>query len=176
MVSTVTTKVPLGPTTLNRKWYLDVNTGTFATPIWTGVFGVTDFKPINNGDLQDDSDFDGGGYKSQVQTAIEWGIELKVKRAVTTASPTAYDPGQEVLRLASLGLGTGNSVDTSHPQVRRRAPSRARPSAASRRPAPRCGRGRRVAVEPSARAAPTSRRARRSAWRARNRWPTPRWR
>lgn len=117
MVSTVTTKVPLGPTTLNRKWYLDVNTGTFATPIWTGVFGVTDFKPINNGDLQDDSDFDGGGYKSQVQTAIEWGIELKVKRAVTTASPTAYDPGQEVLRLASLGFGTGNSVDIRYYEV-----------------------------------------------------------
>lgn len=111
MVSTVTTKVPLGPTTLNRKWYLDVNTGTFAVPVWTGVFGITDFKPLNNGTMQDDSDFDGGGYKSSVQTAIEWGAELKVKRGVTTALATAYDPGQEVLRLASLQFGTGNSVD-----------------------------------------------------------------
>jgi len=123
MVSTVTTKVPLGPTTLNRKWYLDVNTGTPGTPVWTGVFGVTDFKPINNGDLQDDSDFDGGGYKSQVQTAIEWGIELKVKRAVTTALATAYDPGQEVLRLASLGFGTANSVDIRYYEVTASGPA-----------------------------------------------------
>lgn len=111
MVSTVTTKVPLGPSTLNRKWYLDVNTGTFAVPVWTGVFGITDFKPINDTDLQDDSDFDGSGYKSKSASAIEWGAELKVRRAVTTALATAYDPGQEVLRLASLQMGLGNSVD-----------------------------------------------------------------
>jgi hypothetical protein len=117
MASTVTTKAPLGATTLNRKWYLDVNTGTKAVPVWTGVFGITDFKPLTNGTLQDDSDFDGGGYKSQTQTAIDWGAELKVRRGVTEADPTAYDPGQEVLRIASLGMGVDNSVDIRYYEV-----------------------------------------------------------
>lgn len=117
MVSTVTTKAPLGATTLNRKWYLDVNTGTFAVPVWTGVFGITDFKPLTNGTLQDDSDYDGGGYKSQTQTAIEWGAELKVRRGVTAVEATEYDPGQEVLRIASLGMGVENSVDIRYYEV-----------------------------------------------------------
>lgn len=113
----VTTKTPLGASTVNRKWYLDVNTGTFAVPVWTGVFGMTDFKPVNNGTLQDDSDFDGEGYKSQTQSAIEWGFETKVRRGVTRAEPTAYDPGQEVLRLASLGMGIDNEVDIRYYEV-----------------------------------------------------------
>lgn len=117
MVSTVTTKAPLGASTLNRKWYLDVNTGTSGTPVWTGVFGITDFKPLNNGTLQDDSDFDGEGFKSSTQTAIEWGFELKCKRAVTADDETEYDPGQEVLRLASLGMGVDNSVDVRYYEV-----------------------------------------------------------
>lgn len=114
---TVTTKAPLGPTTLNRKWYLDVNTGTPAVPVWTGVFGITEFKPKNAGTTQDDSDFDGEGYKSQSQTAIEWGAELKCRRGTAAADPEAYDPGQEVLRLASLGMGTENSVDIRYYEV-----------------------------------------------------------
>ncbi len=107
-----TTKVPLGASTTVRKWYLDVNTGTFASPTWVGVFGMTEFKPARTPTLQDDSDMDGGGFKSQTKTAEEWSVEFKVKRAVTTASSTAYDPGQEVLRLKSIGtFGPANSVD-----------------------------------------------------------------
>lgn len=107
-----TTKVPLGASTTVRKWYLDVNTGTFASPTWVGVFGMTEFKPGIEPTLQDDSDMDGGGYKSQTKTAEAWSCEFKVKRAVTTASSTAYDPGQEVVRLRAIGkFGPANSID-----------------------------------------------------------------
>ena len=107
-----TTKVPLGASTNVRKWYLDVNTGTFAAPTWVGVFGVMDFKPGIEPTLQDDSDMDGGGFKSQTKTAEAWALELKVSRKVTAASPTAYDPGQEVLRIKSIGtFGPANQVD-----------------------------------------------------------------
>lgn len=106
-----TTKVPLGASTTVRKWYLDVNTGTAAAPVWTGVFGMQDFKPALDPTLQDDSDFDGGGYKSQTKTAEAWALELKVARKVTAASALAYDPGQEFLRLKSIGtFGPANSV------------------------------------------------------------------
>lgn len=107
-----TTKVPLGASTTVRKWYLDVNSNTFASPTWVGVFGMTEFKPAIEPTLQDDSDMDGGGYKSQTKTAESWSCEFKVKRAVTAALSTAYDPGQEILRLKAIGqFGPANQVD-----------------------------------------------------------------
>lgn len=110
-----TTKVPLGASTTVRKWYLDVNTNTFASPTWVGVFGMMEFKPNLEPTLQDDSDFDGQGYKSQTKTAESWSCEFKVARKVTAASSTAYDPGQEFLRLKSIGtFGPANSVDVRY--------------------------------------------------------------
>lgn len=105
-----TTKVPLGASTTNRKWYLDINTGTDLVPVWTGVFGVTDFTPALDNTLQDDSDYDSEGYKSQTKTASQWSLTGAVKRAVTEALATAYDPGQEALRLAGDENGVANSV------------------------------------------------------------------
>ena len=105
-----TTKTPLGATTTNRKWYLDINTGTTLVPVWTGVFGITDFTPALDNTLQDDSDYDSEGYKSQTKTASQWSNTGTVKRAVTGADPEAYDPGQEALRLAADENGVANSV------------------------------------------------------------------
>lgn len=106
-----TTKVPLGAATLNRKWYLDVNTGSYEAPVWTGVFGVMEFKAPKTPTLQDDSDYDSGGWKSSTVTALTWAIELKIARKVTAASATVYDTGQEALRAASDLLGISNRVD-----------------------------------------------------------------
>lgn len=104
-----TTKVPLGATTTNRKWYCDVDTGTESEE-WTGIFGIQSFKDMLEGQLQDDSDFDSDGWMSEVNTANKWGVEIKVKRAVTAADETAYDPGQEVLRAAAAETGLANVV------------------------------------------------------------------
>ena len=80
-------------------------------PVWTGVFGITDFKPTQDDTLQDDSDFDSAGFGSQTKTAEKWALEFKVKRAVRAATATAYDPGQEVLRVKAQGkMGPANSV------------------------------------------------------------------
>jgi hypothetical protein len=105
-----TTKVPLGASTTNRKWYLDVDTSETSTPNWVGVFGLLEFKDALEPSLQDDSDFDSEGWKSSTSTANMWSIEAKVKRAVTSALGTAYDPGQEKLRAAAGSTGTGNRV------------------------------------------------------------------
>ena len=107
----VTTKVPLGAPTLNRKWCIDVNTSTTETATWTGVFGVSEFKLLNTPTFQDSSDFDGEGWKGQNATAMEWGAEFKVFRKVTAADATAYDPGQEALRLAGSSMGLDNTVE-----------------------------------------------------------------
>lgn len=107
---TVPTRTPLGASTLNRKWYLDINTGTTEAPSWVGVFGLLEFKPNIEPTLQDDSDFDSEGYKSQNVTALAWALEFKVGRKTIEGSPTAYDPGQEALRLASEEMGENNKV------------------------------------------------------------------
>lgn len=106
-----TTRVQLGAATTVRKWYLDINTGTTAAPVWTGVFGITDFKPSLSPTWKDTSDFDSGGNKSSTATAREWGVEFKAMRKSTSAVPTVYDPGQEALRLRAELLGLGNSIE-----------------------------------------------------------------
>ncbi|WP_133434156.1 phage tail tube protein [Aeromicrobium phragmitis] len=107
----VTTKVPLGAETLARKWCIDVNAGNSDTPDWVGVFGITEFKPTQSPTTQDTSDYDGEGWKSETVTAQSRGGEGKVKRASTRADRTAYDPGQEILRLAASEMGLDNEVE-----------------------------------------------------------------
>lgn len=103
-------RVALGASTLNRKWYLDVDTSATAIPTWIGVFGIQEFTPGFDASLEEDSDFDSGGYKSQTKTAEQWTLEFKVARKVTAASATVYDPGQEWLRQKAMQMGPANSV------------------------------------------------------------------
>jgi len=106
-----TTKVALGPTTNNRKWYLDIQTGTEALPVFAGVFGIQEFKHTVDTGTQDDSDFDSEGWKSEVATSNAFKIELKVKRARQDGvTPAVYDVGQEILRNAGATTGEANIV------------------------------------------------------------------
>lgn len=102
-------RTQLGPSTPVRKWWLDVNTGTEAVPIWTPVNGIGDFKPLNAPTIQDASDFD-SDYGKDEAALIKWGAEFKVKRKVTYADATIYDPGQEALRAAGNGVLASNRV------------------------------------------------------------------
>lgn len=110
MTSTIPERTPLGASTLNRDWYLDVNTGTAELPTWIGVFGITNFQPVLTPQLQDDSDYDSEGYQSQTATAIAWSLSLTVSRKLTRDVAPTYDPGQEFLRTASEQMGEDNSV------------------------------------------------------------------
>jgi hypothetical protein len=110
-MTTPAARVPLGANTLNRKWWLDVNTGTTELPTWTGVHGITEFTPNYEVTLQDDSDFDSEGHKSSTATAGAWSVAINLARKVTAASSTAYDAGQEALRLAGDEFGVANSVE-----------------------------------------------------------------
>lgn len=104
-----TTKTPLGASTLVRKWYLDVSTDGGTT--WIGVFGITEFTPGVEGSMQDDSDFDGEGWLSEINSANRWKNEGKVRRGTLASEPTSYDPGQEALRLAGAKTGVANVID-----------------------------------------------------------------
>lgn len=104
MADTSVPRVSLGATTLNRKWYFDVDTNPTGTANWVGVFGVQEFKPSVDASTGDTSDF-ASAWKGTQNSALAWKLEGKVKRATTAASALAYDPGQEYLRTQSLLVG-----------------------------------------------------------------------
>lgn len=109
-IATPTPRTPLGASTLNRKYWLDVREP--GSTDWLGVHGIQELKAKpSEPTSQDDSDFDGEGYKSSTVTALAHGVELKVVRKSTAAASTDYDPGQEVLRLAALNMGVANRVE-----------------------------------------------------------------
>jgi hypothetical protein len=108
---TLPTRTALGASTLNRDYYMDVDTGTTESPTWTPVMGIMEFQLNLEPDLQDDSDFDGGGFQSQTKTAEAWSAVTKIARKTTLADPTAYDAGQEFIRGKAIGkMGSANQV------------------------------------------------------------------
>lgn len=104
MADTSIPRVSLGATTLNRKWFMDVDNNPGGVANWLGVFGITDFKPSVDTSTGDTSDF-GSAWKGIQNTALAWKLEGKAKRATTAASALAYDPGQEYLRAQSVLVG-----------------------------------------------------------------------
>lgn len=84
--------------TLARKFKVEVNTGTLASPSWRQVRAITDLKPDKDDNFEDDGDYDSGGWGSKAKTEISWSLELKLlrKQGFTTG---IYDLGQETLRL-----------------------------------------------------------------------------
>ena len=110
-MSPVTARTPLGAATTVRKWFLDANVGTTSAPEWTGVFGITNFKPNLAPTWKDTSDFDSQGDMSSTATARAWGCDVKVERKTQDSDPTTYDPGQEALRARAEELGLLNSIE-----------------------------------------------------------------
>lgn len=103
-----TTRLELGETTLAKKWYLDVNTGTHASPSWLAVNAINNFKPDVADTKKDDSDYAGEGWGSDVVTKRKWTNSFKAMRKVKPDNPLAYDEGQEFLRAAA---DSGNVVE-----------------------------------------------------------------
>lgn len=112
MANTTTPRVALGASTTNRKWWCDIDTAnSTSTPTWIGLFGILEFQDGVEQTMQDDSDFDSGGFKSQTTTALAVALTVKLKRAIVAAGTTkVYDPGQEFLRAASNKMGNDNRV------------------------------------------------------------------
>jgi len=103
----------LGPSTVNRKWVYQVNTGSTVAPTWATVGGVTNsaFKP-DGPNWVDNTDQGGQGFKSQNKTGADWSGSLTLDRKVGQSDPTSYDPGQEYLRTHAIGkFGTSNTVE-----------------------------------------------------------------
>ncbi|UTT40253.1 hypothetical protein NMP99_03070 [Glutamicibacter mishrai] len=85
-------------------WAMEVAPYTDGTAptTWTRVFGITEFTPPQTEkNLEDDSEFDGTYWTSQIATGIAWTGEATLK---TPRAGMAADPGQEILKTASRGV------------------------------------------------------------------------
>lgn len=104
--------IPLGASTLIRKWIFEVNSGTIVSPTWLPINGITNSQfNADAENLQDDSDMNSGGAGSQTKTAGMASAQLTVARKVQPGSPTLYDAGQEFLRGKGINkYGPDNSV------------------------------------------------------------------
>ncbi|MBM7767360.1 phage tail tube protein [Glutamicibacter nicotianae] len=94
----------LGDWLLEVAEYLD---GTEPTA-WTPVKGLTEFTPPQTEkNLEDDGEFDGTHWGSQIATGISWTAEATAK--VPRASLPA-DPGQAILKAAGREIAEGGLV------------------------------------------------------------------
>lgn len=92
--------------TLSRKWVLEINTNTVASPIWTVVKGMAELTVTQaEPNLEDDNVYEDLGYTGQTKTALSWKAEGKIARRTLPSDVTTYDVGQEKLRTLSLLLG-----------------------------------------------------------------------
>lgn len=106
-----TTRVELGAPTHSKKWYLDVNAGTHAAPVWTAVNGINNFKPGIDPTTKDNSSYASDGWGSDVVTKRKWTLTFKAWRNVDPVDDGEYDDGQEILRAASDAFGTDARVE-----------------------------------------------------------------
>lgn len=97
--------------TLARDWAVQVNTGDTETPEWVFVRGLSQFAPTSTPTMQDDSDIDSEGYKSQIATAQEMTFAGEGKRKGQKAEGVfTQDPGQAFLRKAGRQMGLDNVI------------------------------------------------------------------
>ena len=92
---------------------VDVNTGTYDTPVWTRIRGNTGWKLAPSYTSEDDSDTDSGEWDATLDTSIGWELTGTVKRGRGRVSGV-FDPGQEAIRQASLVLGADHIVDVRY--------------------------------------------------------------
>lgn len=102
----------LDASTINRKWVLEVNTGTTLAPVWTPCGGLKNFAPTtDDANLEDDGRFSDGGYSRMNKTGTGWNASATFSRAPLVSDGTAYDVGQEFLRSKGEGkLGSAAQV------------------------------------------------------------------
>jgi hypothetical protein len=111
------TPVDLTAASLARSWYVDVNTGTHASPTWSPVSGVMEVSPDTPATMKEVSVASDGGATSSQKTAHGWGLKMKLRRAATLDDTSTYDVGQEKLRTLSLALGAANLAEIRYYEV-----------------------------------------------------------
>jgi hypothetical protein len=94
---------------LARRWRLDVNIGTEASPNYQLCPGITEFQPTMPPNIEDSSDYDGNGWMGNVKTGQSWEIAATFNRKINDQTKV-YNPVHEFLRLACFAFGSASIV------------------------------------------------------------------
>ncbi|GII63542.1 hypothetical protein Skr01_36270 [Sphaerisporangium krabiense] len=98
---------------LAKDWALEINTGTSGAPVWTPVKGLTTLKEAIASTMEDDSDFDSGGWGSDQVTQRKWSLECEGRRKRDASNLVTFvpDPGQQAILNAGNLVGIGSNVE-----------------------------------------------------------------
>ena len=102
----------MGSTALARRYRMQVNTGTTASPVWTTITGLTDFKPGISPQMQDDSDYETDGWASSEKTAQGWKIEATI--LLKDDGSGTFNAGVEKMRTAAIQFGDASRVEVRY--------------------------------------------------------------
>src|SRR6478609_1604592 len=92
-----------GTPQLSKKWRLDVNTGTHASPVWVQVKGLKSILETFNRTTADPTNFDDGVWTAgPFTTGLSWQLAGSYSKNLYSG---AEDPGQAALRGAAIPTG-----------------------------------------------------------------------
>lgn len=100
---------PTPVTALARRWRLEVNMGSSATPDWQLCPGITEFSFTAEPNVEDSSTYDDEGWAGNTKTGQAWEVTATFNRK-TSADASVYHPVHEALRAAWLAYGADSEV------------------------------------------------------------------
>jgi len=109
---TVTPRTEPGSPTYAKKWWWDVNIGTHEAPDWLEIGSFNNFNMEINPTTKDNSTYQSGKWGSDVTTKLKYALNAKFIRNTLPTDPSAYDPGQEVMREYGFLTGPAGRVET----------------------------------------------------------------
>lgn len=94
---------------LAREFDLTINTGTFGSPVWTAISGITGITPGQTSQKTDDTDFSTDGWESG--TVVQRGRSLSVALNYKEDEDAVLDPGYEALIALGDAFGPDGKGD-----------------------------------------------------------------
>lgn len=107
----MTTPPPVADVTaLARRYRLEVNIGTAATPDWELFPAITEFSWSAEPNIEDSSTYDDGGWAGNEKTGQAWEVTCTINRRKDKDS-TVFHPVHEFVRAAAFGWGADSKVE-----------------------------------------------------------------
>ena len=94
---------------LAREYRVQLNLGTVSVPDWQTVLGMVSFQPSVEPNIEDDSDYESGGWNGNTKTAQGWSAELVISRKYAPDTGL-YHPTHTALEAAAEAFGAASRV------------------------------------------------------------------
>ncbi|MEU6535507.1 hypothetical protein [Streptomyces sp. NPDC047000] len=97
-------------TALARRWALQIDMSAAKDGSdWQTVIGVTEFNPAAEPNIEDSSDYDGGGWAGNTKTGQSWELGVTINRRINDQTKV-YHVTHEAFRAAAYAFGSASQV------------------------------------------------------------------